>query len=100
MAKRDGGGRQLEPYVKAHQAQFTRPERRRFQYVVFDPKMFLSGLGPGGRGLLQAHEAEFEQPRRVTWRTCWCGCRRSGEAEAENKAKARSRPVIKRRPGG
>ena len=24
----------LEPYVKAHQAQFTRPERRRIQYVI------------------------------------------------------------------
>jgi peptidyl-prolyl cis-trans isomerase D len=29
----------LEPYVKAHQAQFTRPERRRIQYVVFNPAL-------------------------------------------------------------
>ena len=28
----------LEPYVKAHQPQFSQPERRKLQFVIVSPK--------------------------------------------------------------
>ena len=44
----------LEPYVKAHQPQFSQPERRKLQYVIVSPKKARGHrVGRGGGGLLQ-----------------------------------------------
>ncbi len=101
MANVTVGDGELEPYVKAHQAQFTRPERRRFQYVVFDPKMFLQPVSDQEvAAYYQAHEAEFEQPRRVHVAHVLVRVPPVGGSEAENKAKAKVEAVIKRAQAG
>ena len=91
----------LEPYVKANQARFTQPERRKIQYAVIS-----------GRGLAQPvtdteaeayyneHAAEFEQPRRVRAAHVLVRVPPVGGSEAENRAKARVEDVIKRAKAG
>ncbi len=92
---------ELEPYVKAHQAQFTRPERRRLQYVVFDPKMFLQPVTDQEvETYYQEHGSEFEEPRRVHVAHVLVRVPPVGGSEAENRAKAKVEAVIKRAQAG
>jgi peptidyl-prolyl cis-trans isomerase D len=91
----------LEPYVKANEPKFTRPERRELRYVVI-----------AGRGLAQPvtdreaeayyteHPAEFEQPKRVRAAHVLVRVPPVGGSEAENKAKARVEDVIRRAKAG
>ena len=92
---------ELEPYVKAHRAQFTRPERRRFQYVVLDPKMFVQAVSDQEvEAYYQEHGSEFEQPRRAHVAHVLVRVPPVGGSEAENKAKAKVEAVIKRAQAG
>jgi peptidyl-prolyl cis-trans isomerase D len=92
---------ELEPYVKAHQAQFTRPERRRLQYVVFDPRNFPQPVSDQDvEAYYQSHGSEFEQPRRVHVAHVLVRVPPVGGSEAENKAKAKVEAVIKRAQAG
>lgn len=92
---------ELEPYVKAHQAQFTRPERRRLQYVLFDPSMFPQSVSDQDvEAYYQAHGSEFEQPRRVHVAHILARVPPVGGSEAENQAKAKIAAAIKRAQAG
>ncbi len=91
----------LEPYVKANQARFTRAERRRVQYIVVSSK----GLGKpvtdqDAEAYYNEHAAEFEQPRRVRVAHVLVRVPPVGGSEAENRAKARVDDVIKRAKAG
>src|SRR5262245_30726126 len=91
----------LEPYVKAHQAQFTRPERRRVQYVVVSPALFVQPISDQDiEAYYAGHEAEFEQPRRVHIAHVLVRVPSVGGSDAENKAKAKVESVIKRAQAG
>src|SRR5262245_17793730 len=91
----------LEPYVKAHQAQFTQPERRRVQYVVVNPKQFASPVTDQEvEAYYKEHGAEFEQPRQVHVAHVLVRVPPVGGSEAENKAKAKIEAVIKRAKAG
>ena len=91
----------LEPYVKGHQAQFTRPERRRLQYVLLAGK---PGAPPVSdqdvATYYKEHGSEFEQTRRVHAAHVLVRVPPVGGSEAENKAKAKVEAVIKRAQGG
>src|SRR5262245_12984553 len=91
----------LEPYVKAHLAQFTRPERRRLQYVVVDTKLFAQPVTDQDvETYYKEHESEFEQPRRVQVAHVLARVPPVGGSDAENRAKAKIEAVIKRAQAG
>jgi peptidyl-prolyl cis-trans isomerase D len=91
----------LEPYVKAHQAQFTRPERRRLQYVVVNPARFAQAVPDQDvEAYYKEHSSEFEQPRRVHVAHILVRVPQVGGSEAENKAKAKVEAAIKRAQAG
>jgi peptidyl-prolyl cis-trans isomerase D len=91
----------VEPYVKAHQAQFTRPERRRLQYVVASPSAYAQPVTDQEvEAYYKEHAGEFEQPRRVHVAHVLVRVPQVGGSEAENKAKAKIEAVIKRVQGG
>ena len=83
----------LEPYVKAHQAQFTRPERRRIQYVI------VSAPVPPQTVSDQDAQAYYDKQRRRSTSSCprctrpisWCACRPSAAARRRTRPRRRSR---------
>jgi len=92
---------ELDPYVKAHQAQFTRPERRRVQYVVVSPQPQPQSISDlDAEAYYKEHAAEFEQPRRVHVAHVLVRVPPVGGSEAENKAKAKVEDVLKRARAG
>ena len=55
-----------EAYLKSHEAQFTRPERRRIQYVLIAPKSFaLAVTDADAEAYYKEHRSEFERPQRL-----------------------------------
>ena len=92
---------EIEPYVKAHQAQLTEPERRRVQYVIVDPKQFVQPVSEQDiEAYYKDHGAEFEQPRRVQVAHVLVRVPPVGGSDAENQAKAKVDAVIKRAQAG
>lgn len=92
---------ELEPYVKAHQAQFTRPERRRIQYVIVSasvPPQTVSDQD--ARADYDKNAAEYVQPRQVHAAHILVRVPPVGGSEAENKAKAKVEDVLKRARAG
>src|SRR5262249_52771789 len=91
----------LEPYLKEHLAQFTRPERRRVQYVVVDTKLFaLPVTDQDVETYYREHESEFQQPRRVQVAHVLARVPPTGGSDGENQAKAKIEAVIKRAQAG
>jgi peptidyl-prolyl cis-trans isomerase D len=92
---------ELEPYVKAHQAQFTRPERRRLQYVVLTPRQFAQPVGDAeAEAYYKERAAEFETPRRVRVAHVLVRVPPVGGSEAENRSRAKVEDVIRRARAG
>jgi peptidyl-prolyl cis-trans isomerase D len=91
----------LEPYVKAHPAQFTRPERRRVQYIMLNGALYTHPVSDRDVEAYYAeHGSEFEQPRRIRAAHILVRVPTVGGSEAENKAKARVEAAIKRAQAG
>jgi peptidyl-prolyl cis-trans isomerase D len=91
----------LEPYLKSHQAQFTRPEQRRLQYVLVDSKLFAQPVPDQDvEAYYNEHGSEFEQPRRVHVAHVLVRVPPVGGSDAENAAKAKVEAVIKRAQAG
>jgi peptidyl-prolyl cis-trans isomerase D len=91
----------LEPFLNSHKAQFTRPERRRIQYVlaVAQPKpQEISDLD--AETYYKEHIAEYEEPKRVRIAHVLVRVPPVGGSEAENKAKAKIEDVLKRARAG
>lgn len=91
----------IEAYVKGHQAQFTRPERRRLTYVLVSAP---EAVGQVSEAEIEAyyaeHKGEFERPRRVRVAHVLVRVPPVGGSEAENSAKAKIAAVIKRAQAG
>jgi peptidyl-prolyl cis-trans isomerase D len=91
----------LEPYVKAHPAQFSQPERRRLQYV-----MVSAGKAPPAvsdaeiEAYYTEHGAEFDEPKRLRVAHVLVRVPPVGGSDAENAARAKIEDVIKRARGG
>jgi len=91
----------LEPYLKAHQAQFTRPERRKLQVAVASPKAFAEPVTDAvAEAYYKEHPAEFEKPRRLRASHVLVRVPPVGGSEAEAKSRAKVEDVIKRAQAG
>ncbi len=95
------GDGDLEPYVKSHQAQLTRPERRKIQYVLVSPKGFAEPVpDAAAEAYYTEHPAEFEKPRRLRASHVLVRVPPVGGSDAENASKAKVEGVIKRAQAG
>jgi peptidyl-prolyl cis-trans isomerase D len=91
----------LEPYVKAHQAQWSQPERRRLLYVTVTPGKLAPAVSDADvEAYYKEHGAEFEEPRRLRVAHVLVRVPPVGGSEAENSAKAKVEDVIKRARAG
>jgi peptidyl-prolyl cis-trans isomerase D len=91
----------LEPYVKAHQAQWSQPERRRLQYVMVSPGKLAQGVSDAEvEAYYKEHGAEFEEPKRLHVAHILVRVPPVGGSDAENAAKAKIEDVIKRARAG
>ena len=88
--------------MKAHQAQFTRPERRQIQYVVVGSSRFAPQTvsDQDAQASYDKNAAEYEQPRQVHAAHILVRVPPVGGSEAENKAKARIEDVLERARAG
>src|SRR6266508_5419998 len=90
-----------EAYVKAHEAQFSRPERRRIQYVALAPKAFAKAVPDAdAEAYYKEHQAEFEKPKRLKTAHILVRVPPTGGSEAENKSKAKVEEAIRRAKAG
>jgi peptidyl-prolyl cis-trans isomerase D len=91
----------LEPYLKGHQAQFTRPERRKVQYALIHTKAFAEPVSDAmAEKYYTEHSAEFEKPRRLRVSHVLVRVPPVGGSEAEDKARAKAEDVIRRAKAG
>jgi peptidyl-prolyl cis-trans isomerase D len=91
----------LEPYVKSHQAQLTRAERRKTQYVLLSPKAFAEPVpDAAAEAYYTEHPAEFEKPRRLRAAHVLVRVPPVGGSDAENASRAKVEDVIKRARAG
>jgi peptidyl-prolyl cis-trans isomerase D len=91
----------IEPYLKSHQVQFARPERRRIQYVIAASQPRPQDVSDvDAEKYYTEHAAEFEEPRKVRVAHVLVRVPPVGGSEAENKAKARIEDVLKRARAG
>jgi peptidyl-prolyl cis-trans isomerase D len=90
-----------EAYVKAHEAQFSRPERRRIQYVLLAPKAFAKAVSDAdAEAYYKEHRAEFEKPQRLKTAHILVRVPPTGGSEAEKKSKATVEEAIRRAKAG
>ena len=91
----------LEPYLKAHQAQFTRPERRKLQLAVASPKAFAEAVtDAAAEAYYNEHPTEFEKPKRLHAAHVLVRVPPVGGSDAEAKSRAKVEDVIKRAKAG
>ncbi len=91
----------LEPYLKAHQAQFTRPERRKLQLAVASPKAFAEPVtDAAAEAYYNEHPTEFEKPKRLHAAHVLVRVPPVGGSDAEAKSRAKVEDVIKRAKAG
>jgi peptidyl-prolyl cis-trans isomerase D len=91
----------LEPYLKSHQAQFTRPERRKVQYALVHTRTFAEPVSDAvAEKYYTEHPAEFEKPRRLRASHVLVRVPPVGGSEAEDKSRAKAEDVIRRAKGG
>ncbi len=90
-----------EAYVKSHESQFSRPERRRIQYVLLAPKAFAKAVSDGeAEAYYKEHRVEFEKPKRLKTAHILVRVPPTGGSEAENKSKAKVEEAIRRAKAG
>ncbi|HYB71519.1 MAG TPA: peptidylprolyl isomerase [Candidatus Bathyarchaeia archaeon] len=91
----------LEPYVKAHQPQFTLPERRKLQYVIVTAGKAVATVSDAEiEAYYKEHASEFEEPKRIRVAHVLVRVPPVGGSDAENAAKAKIENVIKRARAG
>ena len=91
----------LEPYVKAHQAQFSQPERRKLQYVMVNPrKLAVTVSDAEAEAYYNEHAAEFDEPKRLRVAHVLVRVPPVGGSDAENAAKAKVEDIVKRARSG
>ncbi len=92
---------ELEPYVKAHPAQFTRPDRRRIEYVVVSTPVTAQTVSDqDAQAYYDNNPKEYEQLPQVHAAHILVRVPPVGGSEAENKAKAKNEDVLKRARAG
>src|SRR5262245_2617430 len=90
-----------QAYLKTHEARFSRPERRRIQYVLISPKTFAQAVSEAdAEAFYKEHRAEFERPQRLKAAHILVRVPPTGGSEAENKSKAKVEEAIRRAKAG
>ena len=90
-----------EAYLKGHEALFSRPERRRIQYVLITPKAFTPAVTDAdAEAYYKEHRAEFERPQRFHTAHILVRVPPTGGSEAENKSRATIAEAIRRAKAG
>lgn len=91
----------LEPYIKAHPAQFSQPERRKLQYVMVNPRKLAVTISDAeAEAYYNEHAAEFEEPKRLRVAHVLVRVPPVGGSDAENAAKAKVEDIVKRARSG
>jgi peptidyl-prolyl cis-trans isomerase D len=92
---------ELAKYLESHAADFRLPERRRIQYVAFNPKDFPTTVAPADVDTYYAeHAKEFEIPHQARASHILIAVPQTGGTEAEDKAKAAVADIIRRVKSG
>jgi peptidyl-prolyl cis-trans isomerase D len=100
-AKAQVSDEELQRFLKDHQAEFRRPERRRVQYVLATPGAFqVQVTDQEVEAYYKEHLQEFERPRRVRPAHILVRVPPVGGSEAETKAKAKLEAALKRIKAG
>ena len=101
MAQMTVSDADAEAYVKTHEAQLSRPERRRIQYVLISPKTFAKAVSDADtEAYYKEHRAEYERPKRLKTSHILVRVPPTGGSEAENKSKAKVEEAIRRAKAG
>jgi peptidyl-prolyl cis-trans isomerase D len=101
MAGLEPAEAELTAYLEAHQAEFRQPERRRVQYVAFDPRDVAVTVSDAEVEKYYAeHGAEFETPRQVRASHILVRVPDTGGSEAEDRARAAVADAIRRAKAG
>jgi peptidyl-prolyl cis-trans isomerase D len=92
---------EAEAYAKAHEPQFSRPERRRIQYVLLVPRAFVKAVADAeAETYYKEHRTEFEKPKRLKIAHILVRVPPTGGSEAENKSKSKVEEAIRRVKAG
>jgi peptidyl-prolyl cis-trans isomerase D len=92
---------ELAKYLESHAAEFRLPERRRVQYVAFNPKDFTPSITPAEIDkYYQEHPKEFENPHQARAAHILIPVSQAGGSDAEDKAKAAVADIIRRVKAG
>jgi peptidyl-prolyl cis-trans isomerase D len=92
---------ELTAYLKEHEGEFRQPERRRVQYVAFDPRDFPVTVTDAEVEKYYAERgAEFETPRQVRASHILVRVPETGGSEAEDRARAAVADAIRRARAG
>jgi peptidyl-prolyl cis-trans isomerase D len=90
-----------QAYIKTHEPQFSRPERRRIQYVLVAAKAFAKAVPDAdAEAYYTEHRAEFEKPKRVKTAHILVRVPPTGGSETENKSKVKVEEAIRRAKAG
>lgn len=101
LAKVSATDEEIQAYLKAHPAEFQRPERRRVQYVVVSPTAFPAHVSETEvKAYYKERGKGFERPRRVRAAHILVRVPETGGGEAEHKAKAKVEAAIRRAKAG
>ena len=101
MAQVTASDADAEAYLKTHEAQFSRPERRRIQYVLIAPKAFPKAVPDAdAEAYYMEHRAEFERPKRLKTAHILVRVPPTGGSEAETKSKTKIEEAIRRAKTG
>lgn len=88
-------------FLTAHKAEFTRPERRRIEYVIVSNRGVTPPVSDAdAEAYYTQNPTEFEVPRRVRVAHVLVRVPPVGGSEAENKARATVEDVIRRAQAG
>jgi peptidyl-prolyl cis-trans isomerase D len=92
---------ELTRYVAEHPAEFRAPERRRIQYVAFNPMDFPPTVPPADVDkYYRDHAAEFQTPHQIRASHILVRVPETGGSEAEDKARATAAEAIRRARAG
>ena len=92
---------ELETYLKAHEAEYRQPERRKVTYVTVPIRDYLKPPTEAEVEKYYAeHGTEFEQPAQIRVAHVLVRVPEAGGSEGEDKARARVAEVIKRARAG
>jgi peptidyl-prolyl cis-trans isomerase D len=92
---------ELEAYLKAHEAAYRQPERRKVSYVLIGMRDFIKPVADAEvEKYYTEHLREFERPAQVRASHVLVRVPETGGSEGEDKARAKVADVIRRAKAG